>query len=133
MFKIALFAASLLAAAAMGAVMAETVVSQPGVAATAACLPGQPPELACALPPPEGPGAGATSADEFANLAVAGAPVADWTLLRAVPGAGVDFADAAADPGSVLPAPLDRDHPQPLLPALFALGALVVLLRKRPY
>jgi hypothetical protein len=59
-------------------------------------------------------------------------PVVDWTPLHATPGPGIDFKDAAAEPGSVLPATLDRDTSHPLIPALLALGAMVVLLHKRP-
>ncbi len=45
---------------------------------------------------------------------------------------GLDFKDAANDSVSVLHASLDLDPPHPLVPALLSLGALVVLLRKRP-
>ena len=132
MLKVALFATTLLAAASMAT--AESPVSETTVApaAAASCQPGQSLEFSCAMRAVDADGNGATSAPELANLAVPIAPAPDWTPLHSAPGAGLDFKDAATEPGPVLPASLDRERPQPLIPALFALGALVILLRRRP-
>ena len=68
----------------------------------------------------------------LANFASPAGLEADWAPLRPDQDGGLDFASAATAPHSVLLASLDRERPQPLLPALFALGALVILLRRRP-
>jgi hypothetical protein len=57
---------------------------------------------------------------------------ADWTPLPPSRGAGLDFKDAATEPVSALLTDTSGDARHRVLPALLALGALVVLLRKRP-
>ena len=57
---------------------------------------------------------------------------ADWAPLAPPRGTGLDFKDAAADPVSIPAAATGADPRHRALPALLALGALVVLLRKRP-
>jgi len=69
---------------------------------------------------------------ELAGLAPPVTRMFDWG-----PRASLDdlaFKDAATDAGSVLTAGLDRerDRSRRLVPALLALGALVILLRRRP-
>ena len=123
MFKIALLASAVLMAgstAAIGSVDATAAAVAP---IERACRPGQAPDAAC-LRAIDTDGDGKISATELANLA-APAPLA-------APDAGLAFQDAAAEPGPVLPASLDHARPQPLVPALFALGGLVILLRRRP-
>ena len=65
-------------------------------------------------------------------LATPPAPAVDWTPLHPAPHAGLAFKDAAAEPAPPMAAMPDAGSHHGLLPALFALGALVVLLRKRP-
>jgi hypothetical protein len=127
MLKVALLGATVLVAA----TTAMAANHDPGAAAAPVAVP------SCALVSPLDPGCAMRIADsngdavELASLA-APAPVIDWTPLHPPHSTGLDFKDAATDPGSVLPATLERDAPHPLIPALFALGAMVVLLRKRP-
>ena len=128
MLKVALFATTLLAAASMAT--AEGPVVAP--AAAASCHPGQSLELSCAMRAVDADGNGAVSTAELANLAAPVVSMPDWTPLHAATGTGLDFKDAATEPGSVLPASLDRERSQPLIPALISLGALVILLRRRP-
>jgi len=77
-------------------------------------------------------GEGAFSAAELANFASPPGLETDWTASTPEPDAGLDFKSAATEPRTVLLASLDRKPPQSLMPALFALGALVILLRRRP-
>jgi hypothetical protein len=60
------------------------------------------------------------------------ASAADWTPLPPSRGAGLDFKDAATEPAPGPPPDTGGDARDRLIPALLALGALVVLLRKRP-
>ena len=98
------------------------------------CHPVQSLDLACTLRVIDANGDGTVSAAELASFAApASAPsVVDWTTLHAPHGAGLDFKDAAIEPAATLPAALESDSSHRLIPALFALGALVILLRRRP-
>ena len=129
MFKVALLAAAMAAAASTPTSTSPAFDPGPAAAAEAACAPGQPLELACTLRAADADGDGSVSPAELFALAVPAAPVADWATPR---GAGLDFKEAATDVGSILRAPVERDRSKSLLPALFALGGLVVLLRRRP-
>ena len=75
---------------------------------------------------------GTISAAELAGFAVPSSPAIDWAPLHPARSTGLDFKDAAAEPATVMPATMDQDGSRRLLPALFALGGLVVLLRGRP-
>jgi hypothetical protein len=136
MLKVALLASALLLA--VSAATGANGVTDPMVAlaAEAACHPGQSFDLGCAVRVADADGDGAISAIELAALAVPLAPVAsivDWTPLHPAHGTGLDFKDAATEPGSVLPMSTETDGPQRLLiPTMLALAALVVLLRRRP-
>jgi len=136
MLKVALTASALLLAALLATAADGAVETVPVSAAEAACHPGQPLDLGCAMRALDADGDGAISAIELANLAVPLAPVApvvDWTPLHSTHGTGLDFKDAAIEPGSVLHASPETDSPQRLLiPTVLALAALVVLLHKRP-
>ena len=131
MIKVALLAATVLVAASTA--MATNIALDSGAppAGEASCHLVQSLDLGCALRIVDTNNDGTISAAELANFALA-APVIDWTPLHPPRSTGLDFKDAAIEPGSVLPATLDRNPSRPLIPALFALGALVVLLRKRP-
>ena len=131
MLKVALLATALLVAASTAAVEGAAFEPAATPAAAPACHPGPAPTLACAMRGVDTDGDGVISAAELANLAVP-APVADATSLHAGQGAGLDFKDAATESGGMLRPSLDREHPQPLIPALFSIGALVILLRRRP-
>ena len=136
MLKIALPASAWLLAvsAAASANGATDPVATP--MAESPCHPGQPLDLGCAMRAVDADGDGSISAIELANLAVPvapAAPVVDWTPLHSTHGTGLDFKDAAIEPGSVLHASPESDNPQRLIiPTVLALAALVVLLRKRP-
>jgi hypothetical protein len=67
----------------------------------------------------------------LADAANATALSADWVDPHPTAAAG-DFKDAAIGPRTILPATLERDTRRRLVPALFALGAMIVLLRRRP-
>ena len=129
MLKVAMLATAVLAAASTAAI--ESVASTPAAAPSSesACHSGQAFDLACNMRAIDADGNGTISAAEFANFAL---PAAMSMSLQSTPDAGLAFQDAAIEPASVLPASLAPEKPQPLIPALFALGALVVLLRKRP-
>lgn len=126
MLRVALIAAAVVVAASTAA------VEQAFPAAAASCQPAPSASMACSLRAAEPEGDDAVSQAELADLVAPAAPVADWTSWHLSQDAGLDFKDAAAEPDSVLPASLAREHPQPVIPALFALGALVLLLRRRP-
>jgi hypothetical protein len=132
MFKVALLAAAM-AATASTTPTATSPAFDPGPAAASdvACRPGQPLDLACSLrvADADANGDGTVSPAELFALALPTTSSADGAPLH---GTGLDFKDAATDGGSILPGTPDRDHSQPLLPALFALGGLVLLLRRRP-
>ena len=131
MLKVALLAPTVLVAASMA--MATNIALDTGAppAGEAPCHLVQAMDLGCALRIVDTNNDGTISAAELASLA-SPAPVVDWMPLRPPRSTGLDFKDAAIEPGSVLPATLDRDTSKPLIPALFALGAMVVLLRRRP-
>jgi len=135
MFKVALLAMVVILGASTAAVEngPEPAASLPGALP---CHPEPSTPLApCALRSIEADadGDGPMATAELAKLILPAAPVADWTLRHPAQELGLDFKDAAVEPGSVLSAKaMDRDHPQPAIPAMFALGALVVLLRRRP-
>ena len=128
MRKVALLAAAVAASAAMAA----NIDLEPGAAPASdvSCHPVQSLGLACTARVIDANDNGTISAAELAGFAAA--PVADWTPLDPPHGTGLDFKDAATEPAAMLPATLERDGSRRLLPALLALGALVVLLRRRP-
>jgi len=131
MMKVALLAAAVgIAASAATATNTAPDSASPAPAETA-CRPGQTLELACALRVADANGDGTVSPAELANLSAPAASAPDWTPLRP-PSTGLDFKDAATDSRSVLPAMVDSEHSRPLATALLALGALVILLRRRP-
>ena len=129
MLKVAMLATAVLAAASTAAI--ESVASTPAAAPTTelACRSGQAFDLACNMRAIDADGNGTISAAELANFAL---PAAVSMSLQSTPDTGLAFQDAAIEAASVLPVSLAPEKPQPLIPALFALGALVVLLRKRP-
>jgi len=129
MLKVAMLATALLVAASTAALEGAAFEPAAAPAAAPACHPGPASTLACAAVDADGDGA--ISAAELANLA-APAPLADATSLRAGQGAGLDFKEAATESGGMLRPSLDREHPQPLVPALISIGALMILLRRRP-
>ena len=132
MLKVALLATGLLVAASTGAVEGAASDLAAAPAPAAPCVPGASPVLGCTLRASDVNGDSTTSAAELGNLAVPAAPGVDWPSLHPAPEAGLNFKDAATEPVSVLPASLDRESSHPLVPAVFALGALVILLRRRP-
>ena len=123
MLKVALLAASLLVAASisMSAAKATNVDLEASAspAVDAPCRSAPSLDLACSLRVIDANGDGTISPAELASFA---APVAPT----------LDFKDAATEPGSMLAATLERDGSHRMIPALFALGALVILLRRRP-
>ncbi len=131
MIKVALLAATVLVAASTAMATNIAFVSGAPPAGEAPCHLVQSLDLGCALRIVDTNNDGTISAAELANFASA-APIIDWTPLHGPRSTGLDFKDAAVEPGSVLPVTLERDTSHPVIPALFALGALVVLLRKRP-
>ena len=132
MFKVALLASTLLAAAPMA--MATNDELDPGALPTgdSPCHPVQSLDLACTMRVIDANSDGTISAAELALFATPAVPALDWPALHLPRSTGLDFKDAAVEPGSMLAATLERDSPQRLIPALFALGALVILLRRRP-
>ncbi|MEP6504632.1 MAG: hypothetical protein ABJD97_14935 [Betaproteobacteria bacterium] len=128
--KVALLAAALLA----GMTMTQAATADLGVgapqAADAACRMVSTLDMGCALRIVD---AGSDGVLPLVDTAATGpAPVvADWADPRTGPAPG-DFKDAAIAPASILPATLERDRTQPLIPALMALAAMVILLRRRP-
>ena len=127
MLKAGLLATALFVAESTAAV--EGAIPAPAATPDAAA-PCQP--AGCAARAADIEGDGAIAPTEIANLAVPPAPVADGSAWRPAQRTGLDFKDAAIEPGSVLPASIDSERSKPLVPALFALGALVILLRRRP-
>ena len=132
MLKGALLASTLVLAGSMA--MATNNELDPGAlaASDAPCHPVQSLDLACTMRVIDGNGDGTVSAAELAIFATPAVPTLDWPALHSPRSTGLDFKDAAVEPGSMLAATLERDSPQRLIPALFALGALVILLRRRP-
>ena len=131
MFKVALLAAAVVVAASTA--MATNIDPDTGASPTGdgPCHAVQSLDLACTMRVIDANGDGAISAAELASFA-APTPLVDWTPLHPPHGAGLDFKDAATEPAALLPATLENDSPHRLIPALFALGALVILLRRRP-
>ena len=130
MLKVALRAAAVALAASTvtaGDAVADAA-AMPAMPADTTCRPGAAPQPACA------PRAGEADPDavpaDLANLAAPAPIPADWAPPRS--DGGLAFKDAATDSASVLPAGGAPDRPQRLAPALLALGALVILLRRRP-
>jgi hypothetical protein len=128
MLKVAFLAAAMAASTAM----ATNIGLEPGAASASdvSCHPVQSMDLACTVRIVDANGGGTISAAELASFAAP--PVADWTPLHPPHGIGLDFNDAATEPVALLPATLEQDGSRRLAPALLALGALMVLLRRRP-
>ncbi len=134
MLKVALLAAAvaLAASAATAAGPAADAIAPTAAPADTPCHAGQSLELACALRVASAGGDASAAAAELAGLAPPVMSTVDWA-----PRASADdlaFKDAATDAGSLLPAALYRecDRSRRLGPALLAIGALVILLRRRP-
>jgi hypothetical protein len=127
MLKVALLAAAaaLVAPAATATDAAVDSATTPTIPAESPCRPGPAPELGCPLHPAD------VAPADLAGLAVPDNAPIDTSLPR--PAGDIAFKDATADTASVLPASVDRDRSQRLAPALLALGALVILLRRRPH
>jgi len=131
MLKVALLAATCLVAATTAHAANADSGSTATPAVAAPCSPLQSLELDCAMRVIDTNGDGTISAAELASLGAAAPPVVDWPL-HPPRSTVLDFKDAAAEPAYALPAGADGDPAHRLVPALFALGALVVLLRRRP-
>ena len=132
MLKVALLVAAVVAAASTA--MATNIDLELGTAPATdvPCHSVQSLEMACTLRVIDANGDGVVSAAELASFAATSPPVVDWMPLHAPHGTELDFKDAAIEPAATLPAALESDSSHRLIPALFALGALVVLLRRRP-
>jgi hypothetical protein len=130
MRKVALLAAAV--AVATSTAMATNTDLEPGAAPTGdvPCHAVQPLDLSCTVGVVDTSGDSTISAAELASFAAP--PVADWAPLHPPHGTALDFKDAATEPAAILPTTLDREGSRRLIPALLALGALVVLLRRRP-
>ena len=132
MLKVALMAATMLLVASTAMANNTDVGTGAAPAGDVACHPGQPLDLACTARAVDTNGDGSISAAELASFATTVPPAVDWTPLRPPRSTGLDFKDAAVEPASTLPTTLESNNSRRLLPALFALGALVLLLRRRP-
>jgi len=134
MLKLALLATGVALAA--SAATSTDPLADPAVSSAAPadtpCRAGQPLELACALRLANAEGDASAAPAELASLAPPATGMFDWAPRPSAD--DLAFKDAATDAGSVLPAGLARDHERSrgLAPALLALGALVILLRRRP-
>jgi hypothetical protein len=132
MHKVALLVATLFACGPDA--QASTVELKPSAppAADASCRLAASLDMACAprIADADAGGNGDTALVDSPGPDAASA-VADWDATPASASAG-DFKDAAATPGTILHAPGERDRPQPLIPALIALAAMVILLWRRP-
>ena len=132
MLKVALIAAAVAAASMAEGGAVEPAAPLPHVVAPPACHALQTVEADCALRILDANGDGTVSAAELAAFATpAPAVPADWSALPPQR-SGLDFKDAATNPDPAIPAALDHTGPPTILSALLALGALVMLLRKRP-
>jgi len=131
MLKVAMLATALLVAVSTAAV--EGAAFEPAItpAAAPACPPASVAAHSCAVDGLDADSDGPISAAELANFVVP-APMTDWTSPHAGQGAGLDFKEAATESGGMLRSSLDHEHPQPLVPALVSIAALVILLRRRP-
>ena len=133
MLKVALLAAALAAAASTPTSTSVVLDPGPPIAAETSCQPSRSLELACALRIADAGSEPTLSPAELAGVDVQPAPAPDWTPLRPPPAAGLDFKEAAVEPMHALTLTLPQDgSSRKLLPALLALGAMVVLLRSRP-
>jgi hypothetical protein len=132
MLKVALVAATVLVAA--SAAQAANIDPDSGATPASAvpCHPVQTMDLDCALRVVDANGDGTISPAELTSFATPAPPLVDWAPLHPPRSTGIDFKDAATEPVATLPATLDSDNSRRLIPALFALGALVLLLRRRP-
>ena len=131
MLKVALIAAAVAAASMADGGDVDTAARVPRVAPPA-CHSMQSLEADCALRILDANGDGSISASELAGLAWGtSTPNADWPSLPPQH-SSLDFKDAATNPEPAMPATLDHRGPPTILSALLALGALVMLLRKRP-
>jgi hypothetical protein len=133
MLKVALIAAAVAVVASTAVATNIDLETGASPAGDVACHPVQSLDLACTMRVIDANGDGTISAAELAGFA-APAPVVvdDWTPLHPPRSTGLDFKDAATEPAVPPPAPLEGEGSHRLMPALFALGALVVLLRRRP-
>lgn len=129
MLKVALLAAAVALSTTAGTATNTAVESAttPTTPADPPCRPGPTLELACGLRAAD---ADPAPAADLASVAAPPATV-DWAPLPQ-PAGDVAFKDAVADTGSMLLAGVDRDRSQHLAPALLAIAAMVILLRRRP-
>ncbi len=134
MLKGALLAAAVLVVASTSMATNIDAESGPGAAPSgeAACHAVQSLDLACTIRIIDANGDGTISATELASFAAPVAPVVDWAPLRPPRSTGLDFKDAADEPGFAMPAGMEGTNSRRLVPALLALGGLVILLRRRP-
>ena len=132
MLKVALLAAAVVAVASTAMATNIGVDTPLASAAEAACHPAQSLDLACTMRVIDANGDGTISAAELASFAAPAPAIADWAPLHPPRSTGLDFKDAAIEPAIALPGTLESDNSHRLIPALFALGALVILLRRRP-
>ncbi len=97
-----------------------------------ACHAATPLDTTCASRALDANGDGVVSPAEAAAFASSAASAPDWAPLRPPQHTGLDFKDAATEPQPPAPAPASRNGAPPLILALLALAALVVLLRRKP-
>jgi len=128
MLKVALLAAAvaLSTTAATATNTAVDATTTPTARADPPCRPAPTLELACGLHAAD---ADAAPAPDIASVATSPA-VVDWAPQQ--PAGDVAFKDALADTGSMLLSSVGPHRSQPMGPALLAIAALVVLLRRRP-
>ena len=132
MLKVALLAAAVVVAASTAMATNTDLDTRAAPAGDVSCRPAQSLDLACTLRIIDANGDGAISAAELASLAAPAPLIGDWLSLHPPHGSVLDFKDAAIEPATVLPATLESANSHRLIPALFALGGLVLLLRRRP-
>jgi hypothetical protein len=130
MFKVAFLAATL-AAAASTPMAADFVPAAAPPADDAPCRLVQSRDLACTTRAIDANGDGTLSAAEPAGFAAPASADIDWASPHPQQ-TGLDFREAALEATPVLSAARDPDGSHRLVPALFALGGLVILLRGRP-
>jgi hypothetical protein len=125
MFKVALLAATVFACLPTAqAATADLDLSAPP-ATESPCRIVSSLDMGCALRIVDAGNTGSMPPVDATNLAAA-PTVTDWAEPHPI-SAGIDFKDAAN-----VPATLEPDRPQALIPALAALAAMVILLRRRP-
>ena len=132
MSKVALLVAALLLGAPTAMAVNTDAGSGPATLGDVPCHSVQSLDLACTMRVVDANGDGTISAAELASFATSTPAAADWTPLRPPHTTGLDFKEAAVEPAAILSATLDGSSSNRLIPALFALGALIVLLRRRP-